>query len=178
MTFIRTEEGLLEHTNPKSVLTWSEKIRTVRRATTVRGPITVSRSSIIQTSIRPSSARPISRWGPRLVNIRSTVPLRTMKVNFLLNWSKSTLLIWISTCSTSRPFGARIVRMTMTVKSVSMRIIGRTFADGPPCSSTLAKCVRTGKLTTSSALTPRDARVNINAYFRMAGKSKNTIQTS
>lgn len=178
MTFIRTEEGLLEHTNLKSVLTWSEKISTVPRVTTVRGPIIVSRSSTIQTSIRPSSALPISRWGPRLVNIRSTAPLRTMKVNFLLNWLKSTLLIWISTCSTSRPFGAHIVRMTMTAKSVSTPIIGRIFADVPPCSATLAKCVRTGKLTTSSALTPRDARVNINVYFRMAGKSKNTIQTS
>ena len=178
MTFTRTEEGLLEHTNLKSVPTWSEKTRTVLRATTVRGPITVSKSFTIQTSTRPSSARLISRWGPRLVNTRSTVRLRTMKVNFPLNWSKSTLLIWISICSTSRLFGARTVRMTMTVKSVSMRTTGRTFAGGPPCSSTHAKCARTGKWTTSSALTPRVARISINAYFRMAGKSKNTIQTS
>ena len=178
MTLLRTGEGRLEHTNLRYARIWSEKTRTVPSRITVRGHITVLKNFIIQISIRPSFARPISRWGAHLASTRSTVPSRTMKVNFQSSWSKSTKLIWISICSTSRPSGARIARTTTIGKSASTRTTGKTSGGAPPRSSTRARCAPIGKWITSLARTRRAAKTSISACTRTGGKSKNTTRTS
>lgn len=112
------------------------------------------------------------------MNIRSTVPLRTIKVNFQLSWSKSTKLIWTSICSTLRQFGAPIARMTTTVKSASTRTTGKTSDGVRLLSSTPVKCAPIGKLTTSLVRIPKVAKININACILTDGRSKNTILIS
>ena len=178
MTFTRIEGGPLGLTSLRSALKWSGKSKIARSKSTARGPITVWRSSTIPTNIRPSSVRPISRWGASSVNTKSTAPSRTMKVNFRSCWLRSTKLIWTSTCSTSRLSGAHIARMTTTVKFVSMRTTGKTSADALRLSFIQARCARTGKSTTSSALIQKGVKASISAYTRMGGRSKNITLTS
>lgn len=178
MTITRTADGLLALTSQKSAHRWSAKFKIARNRITAIVHTTASRNSTTPTSTRPSSVLPISRWGARLVNTRSIARLLTTKVNSQLNWSKSMILIWTTTCFTLKLCGVLIARMTTTVRSASMRTTGKTSVEGLQLSLIQARCVQIGRWITSSALIQKGVKASISAYTRMAGRNKNTIPTS
>jgi hypothetical protein len=88
------------------------------------------------------------------------------------------LSIWISTCITSKLFGAPIEMMTMTEKLAYMLTIGKTTEENLLYLLTVLKCVIIGRLTLLLELMSMAVKLNTCAKALMAGKSKNIILTS